>query len=165
VPSGTYCPGNINNQSVTFASNSVIVITGGLSLKGNSHLSCSGCTLFVQGGGSINANSTMSISAPTSGTYSGVALWFDGTAAVTYDGNNDSAFSGAVYAPKTTVTWGGTNQNGAHCARLIAGAINLHGTPNGSFDNSQCAGLAGPTLTASGSSGTTPYSGSPMLIQ
>jgi len=45
VPSGTYCPGNINNQSVTFATGAVIIITGGLSTKGNSTLAGSGVTL------------------------------------------------------------------------------------------------------------------------
>jgi len=72
VPSGTYCPGNINNQSVTFATGSTIIITGGLSTKGNSTLACSGCTVYVKGGGSINANSTMSLAAPTTGAYAGM---------------------------------------------------------------------------------------------
>ena len=45
VPSGTYCPGNINNQSVTCATGAVIIITGGLSTKGNSTLAGSGVTL------------------------------------------------------------------------------------------------------------------------
>ena len=53
----------------------------------------------------------------------------------------------------------------AHCTRLIAGAIDLHGTPNGTFDNSTCPGIAGPVLTSSGVSGTTVVSGSPMLVE
>ena len=165
VPSGTYCPGNITNQTVQFADNSVIVITGGLNTKGNSHLSCNSCTVYVTGGGSINGNSTISLTSPSSGQYAGIALWFGDNSAVTYDGTNDSGFSGAIYAPTATVTFGGTNATGATCTRLIAAAIDLHGTPSGSFDNSGCPALAGPVMTSSGVSGTTTNTGSPMLIQ
>ena len=167
VPSGTYCPGSngTNNATVQFADNSVIVVTGGLSLKGNSHLSCNSCTVYVTGGGSFNANSTMSLTSPSSGQYAGIALWFGDSSDVTYDGTNDSGFSGAIYAPTATVTYGGTNQTGATCTRLIAASIDLHGTPNGSFDNSGCPAVAGPVMTSSGVSGTTTNTGSPLLIQ
>src|SRR5579862_2583727 len=51
VPSGTYCPGTINNTKVTFAAGAVIVLKSngsgaGLLSKGNATLSCSGCTLY-----------------------------------------------------------------------------------------------------------------------
>jgi hypothetical protein len=48
---------------------------------------------------------------------------------------------------------------------LVAAAIDLHGTPNGSFNNSGCPTMAGPTYTASGVSGTTASTGQPMLVQ
>lgn len=165
VPSGTYCPGTINDQTVQFADNSVIVITGGLNTKGNSHLSCNSCTVYVTGGGTINGNSTMSLTSPSSGPYAGIALWYGDNSGVTYDGTNDSGFSGAIYAPVATVTYGGTNATGATCTRLVAASIDLHGTPSGSFDNSGCPALAGPVMTSSGVSGTTTNTGSPMLIQ
>jgi Flp pilus assembly protein TadG len=163
-PSGTAYCAPANNATVTL-NPGIYVITGGLSMHAHTSIAGSGVTLYVLGGGTINGTSTLSIAAPTSGPYTGVAIWYGDSSSVTYDGTNDTSFSGAIYAPKTTVTWGGTNQASAHCARLIAGAIDLHGTPNGSFDNSSCPAIAGPVLTSSGVSGTTTVRGSPMLVQ
>ena len=165
VPSGTYCPGNINNQSVTFATGAVIIITGGLSTKGNSTLAGSGVTLYVTGGGSINANSTISISAPSTGPYAGLAVWFGDNSAVTWDGGNSSSFKGAIYAPTATVTYGGNAGSVSTCTRLIAGALSLHGTSTVSFDDTGCPAVAGPVLAASGVTGSTTNTGAPMLVQ
>jgi Flp pilus assembly protein TadG len=165
VPSGTYCPGTINNQSVTFASGATIIITGGLSTKGNSSLNGNGVLLYVQGGGSINANSTVAISAPTSGPYAGIALWFDGTSSATYNGANTSSFSGAIYAPSTTVTYEGNASSASTCTRLIAASIALAGNSTANFVNTTCPNVVGPVASASGVSGSTVYAGAPMLIQ
>ena len=165
VPSGTYCPGNINNQNVTFATGSTIIITGGLSTKGNSSLACGGCTLYVTGGGSINANSTVSITAPSTGTYAGIAVWFGDSSDVTWNGGNSSSFSGAIYGPTANVTYAGNASSASTCTRLIAASITLKGTSTASFDNSGCPAVAGPVLTSSGTPGGTQYTGSPMLVQ
>ena len=165
VPSGTYCPGNINNQSVTFATGSTIIITGGLNTKGNSTLACSGCMLYVLGGGSINANSTISITAPSSGQYAGVAVWFGDNNTVTWNGGNSSSFSGTIYAPQATVNYSGNATSASTCTRLISASISLGGTTAATFDNSTCPQTAGPVLTASGVSGSTAYTGAPVLIQ
>jgi Flp pilus assembly protein TadG len=165
VPSGTYCPGNINNQSVTFATGSTIIITGGLSTKGNSTLACGGCTLYVLGGGSINANSTVSITAPTTGPYAGMAVWFGDSSDVTWNGANSSSFVGAIYAPTATVKYAGNAASGSTCTRLVSAAITLDGTSTASFDNSGCPSVSGPVLTQSGVPGGNQYTGSPMLVQ
>lgn len=165
VPSGTYCPGNINSQNVTFADGSTIVIKGGLNTKGNSTLSCNGCMLYVLGGASINANSTISISSPTSGAYAGLAVWFGDNSGVTWNGGNSSSFSGAIYAPHSVVSYSGNAASASTCTRLIAASISLSGTSTAAFDNSTCPRVSGPVLTASGVSGTTNYSGAPMLVQ
>jgi hypothetical protein len=167
TPGGTFCS-PANNATVNLAPG-VYVITGGLRLQGNTTITGTGVTLYVVGGNTtINGTSTIAISAPTSPPYAGVALWFGDTTppySITYDGTNNASFSGAIYAPKMTVAWGGTNATGARCTRLIAGAIDLHGTPGGSFDNSSCPAIAGPVQTSSGVSGTTVVSGSPMLVE
>jgi len=166
VGSGTYCNiGNINNQNVTFATGAVVVITGGLSTKGNSTLTGSGVTLYVTGGGSINANSTISISAPSTGPYAGLAVWFGDNSAVTWDGANSSSFKGAIYAPTANVTYGGNAGSVSTCTRLIAGALSLHGTSTISFNDTGCPAVAGPVLTASGVTGSTTNTGAPMLVQ
>lgn len=165
VPSGTYCPGNITNQNVVFANNALIMITGGLSTKGNSTLAGNGVTLYVQGGGSINANSTISISAPTTGPYVGLAVWFGDSSAVTWNGANSSSFSGAIYAPEADVTYEGNALSSSTCTRLVSGSISLAGTSTAVFDNSGCPSVVGPVLTASGVSGSTAYTGAPILIE
>lgn len=165
VPSGTYCPGIIDNMTVTFADNSVIVITGGLNTKGNSKLACNGCMLYVLGGGSINANSTMSISSPTSGQYAGVAVWFGDTNAVTWNGGNSSSFSGTIYAPASAVTYSGNAASASTCTRLISGSLSLSGTSTANFDNTTCPQVTGPVLSNSGTSGSTATTGTPVLVQ
>jgi hypothetical protein len=163
TPGGTYCA-PANNATVNLSPGTYNII-GGLDVAAGTTISGTGITLYVQGGGTVNGNSTMAISAPTTGPYAGVAVWYGDNSAVTYDGTNTSAFSGAIYDPTGTVTWGGTNATGATCTRLVAAAVDLHGTPNGSFDNSGCPNAAGPVLSSSGAGGTTVVAGSPMLVQ
>jgi Flp pilus assembly protein TadG len=165
VPSGTYCPGNINNASINFGTGAVIIITGGLSTKGNSTLAGTGVTLYVQGGGSLNANATLSISAPTTGPYAGIVLWFGDGAAVKYAGGNSSSFQGAIYAPESVVTYTGNAVSASTCTRLVSASLALAGTANATFDNSGCPILAGPVLTQSGVINGPQYAGLPMLVQ
>ena len=165
VPSGTYCPGNINNTDVVFADGATIIITGGLSTKGNSSLTGNGVTLYVLGGGSINANSTVSITAPSTGPYAGLAVWFGDSSSVTWNGGNSSLFKGAIYAPTATVKFAGNASSDSTCTRLIAAAITLDGSATASFDNSGCPAVAGPVLTSSGVTGSGTTSGSPILVQ
>jgi len=165
TPGGTYCA-PANNAAVVLTPG-VYNIIGGFDLAGSSgtNITGAGVTFYIKGGGTINGNSSLGIQAPLTGPYAGVALWYGDNSAVTYDGTNTAAFQGAIYDPTGTVTYGGTNATGATCTRLIAASIDLHGTPNGSFDNSGCPTVAGPVLTQSGVTGGTLYSGAPMLIQ
>jgi hypothetical protein len=163
VAAGTYAAGP-DHVTVTLSSGT-FVFCNGWTPHGQTNVTGTGVTIYVLGGGNINGNSTIGISAPTTGQYAGIAVWFGDNSGVTWDGTNSSAFSGAIYAPKATLTFGGTNATGATCTRLIAAAIDLHGTPSGSFDNAGCPAVAGPVLTASGVSGSTSYSGQPILVQ
>ena len=182
VPSGTYCGGSeFQNTAITFATGAVIVITGGLDLHSGSTSMTGTCvTLYVTSNGSssqaskLNATTTMNITAPAQGIgcpgnnpgpYAGIAAWFSGTSAVTWNGANGTAFQGAIYAPSTDVTYSGNAVSASTCTRLIAASVSLGGTGAATFDNSGCPALAGPTMTASGISGSTPFTGSPMLIQ
>lgn len=164
TPGGTYCAPSCSNNTINLAAG-VYVITGGFDLSGGCTFTGSGVTFYVLGGGTINGSTTMAISAPTTGQYAGIAVWFGDNSGVTWDGTNSSSFSGAIYAPIATVTFGGTNATGATCTRLIAKEIDLHGTPSGSFDNTGCPAVSGPVQTASGVTGSTPYTGQPILVQ
>jgi hypothetical protein len=173
VPSGTYCGGNkFQNLTITFADNATIVITGGLDLhSGSTSLTGTGVTIYVQSDGSssqaskINATTTVNITAPTSGPYAGIALWFAGGSDVTYNGANGSAFKGAIYAPTSDVSYSGNAGSSSHCTRLIAASVDLAGTADAVFDNSQCPAFAGTVRANSGVSGSTNYNGSPSLVQ
>jgi hypothetical protein len=165
VPSGTYCPGNLNNANITFATGAMIIITGGLSTKGNSTLSGTGVTLYVQGGGSLNANATINLSAPTTGPYAGIVLWFGDSSDVKYAGGNSSSFQGAIYAPTANVEYTGNSSSASTCTRLVSASLTLKGTSNATFDNTTCPNLVGPVLTSSGVIGATQYTGAPVLIQ
>jgi Flp pilus assembly protein TadG len=163
VAAGTYASGP-DHVTVTLSSGT-FVFCNGWTPHGQTNVTGTGVTIYVLGGGNINGNSTIGISAPTTGQYAGIAVWFGDNSGVTWDGTNSSAFSGAIYAPTATVTFGGTNATGATCTRLIAKEIDLHGTPSGSFDNAGCPAVAGPVLTASGVTGSTTHTGQPILVQ
>lgn len=169
VPSGTYCPGNINGDNITFATGAVIVINqnNGLDTHGNGNtiLSGTGVMLYVLGGGNINANAVLNISAPTTGQYAGLALWFGDTNNVSYAGSNSGTFQGAIYAPKADVSYAGNGGSTSTCTRLIAASIDLSGGSMANFDNTGCTVSPGPVLTASGVSGSTTYNGAPELVQ
>lgn len=174
IPSGTYC-GTIGNStgstSISFATGATIVVSGGLSTKGNVTVSGTNVTLYVTSDGSsseqssINATTTLNISAPTTGAYAGIAAWFEGASPVSWAGTNSSSFSGAIYAPSADVSYSGTPASASTCTRLVAASISLTGTANATFDNSGCPTVAGPVQASSGVSGTTTYTGSPVLVQ
>jgi len=172
VPSGTYCGGNkFQNKTITFATGAVIIITGGMDLhSGSTSLTGTGVMIYVVSDGSnseastINATTTINISAPTTGQYAGVTLWFDGASPVSYSGSNGSSFKGAIYAPSADVTYTGNAASASTCTRLVAASVSLAGTATAMFDNSGCPALAGPSLASSGG-GSTPYTGSPILVQ
>ena len=169
VPSGTYCPGNINGNTLSFADGAVIVINqnNGLDTHGNNNSSITGngVTLYVLGGGNINANTVMNITAPSTGPYAGIALWFADSSNVTYNGSNSGTFKGAIYAPTATVSYAGNQTSTSTCTRLISAAITLTGGGTATFNNTGCSAVAGPVVTASGVSGSTTYTGAPMLVQ
>jgi Flp pilus assembly protein TadG len=161
----TYCnPPNLNNQTITIASGSTIVITGGIQVGGNFAISGTG-TLYVLGGATMNANATIGISAPTTGPYAGIAVWFGGSSGVQWAGGNSSSFSGTIYAPTALVTMTGGSGIATSCARLIAGSISLSGNATTTFDNAGCPAVSGPVLTASGVTGSTTNTGQPILVQ
>src|SRR5712691_2110099 len=173
IPSGTYCGGNqFQNKTITFADNAVIVITQGLDLhSGSTSITGTGVTLYVTSDGTtsqksqINATTQLNITGPTTGAYQGIALWFEGGSPVNYAGSNGAGFKGAIYAPTTDMSFSGNSGSTSTCTRLIAASINLTGGTTANFNNSGCPATAGPVLTASGVTGSTTYTGSPMLVQ
>ena len=81
------------------------------------------------------------------------------------NGSNNSGFKGAIYAPAADVSYAGGAGGSSTCTRMIAASITLTGNSTATFNNSGCPATAGPVLTASGVTGSTTYSGAPMLVQ
>jgi hypothetical protein len=118
----------------------------------------SGVNIVITGSAKLTINTaTVSLCAGTNNTgiYSGlngVLIDDQATGAVSVSGGGTVGLDGAVYAPKTDVTWGGTT----------------------SFANNTCSEVIGKTLTLTGSaymsvsncvSGTVPYTQLVALVQ
>lgn len=96
----------------------------------------------------IGAGANVNLTAPNSGTYSGIALFEDRLACAGNGNNNNGCnpsltgggtqnITGAIYAPKATMTYSGNNSTGATappCTQLVASQITFTG--NSQFNNS-----------------------------
>jgi Flp pilus assembly protein TadG len=166
VNPGTYASGPSKDQ-YTFNPGVYVFCTGWTDQTAT--ITGAGVFIYVPtGGGKINGNSTVNISSPTAATcasipatcpYIGMALWIGDNSGFDWNGGNTTAWSGAIYAPTSVMTYEGNNASTSTCTRLIAAAIKLAGTPVATFNNAGCPAVAGPVLAASG------QSGSPKLIQ
>ena len=157
---GSYCFGNITIRgTVTFPSNSVIVLDGGsIDFGAQSSVTCSGCTFVLTnrntsttatiGNVNINGGATLNLSAPGTSatgdalTYKGIMVYQDrraqdGTNAnqqSTVNGNASSFLQGAFYFPSQQVTFNGTAGMSTACLQLVARRVYYSG--NMSISNS-----------------------------
>ena len=154
--SGSYCFGNITIRgTVTFPSNSVIVLDGGsIDFGSQANVTCSGCTFILTnrdgsssptiGNLNINAGATVNLTAPGTTatgdalTYKGLVFYQDrrardGTSAgqqSQFNGNANSFFQGAVYFPSQQMTFNGTAGMTTNCLQLVARRVYYSGTMN-----------------------------------
>lgn len=152
----TYCFRDITIRgSVTFPSDSVIVLDGGsLSSNAGATINCSGCTFVLTnrstsasasiGNVDLNGSATVNISAPgTSSTgdtiqYRGIAIYQDrraqsGTSAnqqSRINGNSSSFLQGAMYFPTQQLTFNGTAGMSTQCLQLVARRVSYSGNLN-----------------------------------
>jgi len=153
---GTYCFGNITVRgSVTFPSNSVILLDGGsMDVNAQATVNCSGCTFILTnrdtsssptiGNLNIAGGATMNISAPGTAatgdalTYKGILFYQDrraqdGTSAnyqSTVNGNSSSFYQGAIYFPRQQVTFNGAAGMSTQCLQLVARRVYYSGNMN-----------------------------------
>ncbi|MGN6850152.1 MAG: TadE/TadG family type IV pilus assembly protein [Sphingomicrobium sp.] len=157
---GSLCFGNLTLKgTVTFPSNSVIVLDGGsLNINSGATVNCTGCTFVLSsrtaatnpnsiGSVSMNGAATLNLSAPgTSATapasnYEGLIFYQDRRAASCtgsncnlINGNSSSFLQGGVYFPNQSLTFSGTAGMNTNCLQLVA--LTLTYTGNMSINNS-----------------------------
>lgn len=89
---------------------------------------------------SLNLNNALiNLTAHTdsSSLLNGVLVYDPGdTGAVTFTGNSNSTYGGALYFPNANLTWGGNSQSTMSCTEVIAYTVQLQG--NTSIDTSGC---------------------------
>jgi hypothetical protein len=148
---GAMCFNDISiSGTVTFPSNSVIVIDGGsLSIGAQAHVTCDGCTFVLTnrsssgaiGNVNINGGAELNLSAPgtdatgVASTYEGIIIYqdrraIDGTSAnnqSTINGNATSFLQGAFYFPSQQLTFNGTAGMSTECLQLVARRVYYSG--------------------------------------
>ena len=127
--------------------------SGTLRLNGNNSMTGTGVTLFFTGGASVvvNGNFDLDIKAPTSGTYSGIAIFGSRTNAGDFDlsGNSGVAVVGAIYAPKSMITYTGNTGgfSAGECTQVIGGKVKFWGSAE--FDT-DCSNSGTTQITTTG---------------
>jgi len=128
------------NATVTFGAGTYILQGGGFSASGNVGLTGSGVTFYntfdagdAYAPMSVSGNFTANLSAPTSGPQQGMLFFQDRNAPTgqteTFTGNSNQALTGAIYFPKSTISYTG-NANSSENVALIADKVSLVGNAN-----------------------------------
>jgi hypothetical protein len=154
----TLCFGNITIKgTVTFPSNSVIVLDGGsLDFGAQADVTCNGCTFVLTnrstatsptiGTVSMNGGAKLNLKAPgTAATgdalvYQGIIFYQDrrassctGNNCNLINGNSSSFLQGALYFPNQGLTFSGTSGMTTNCLQMVA--LQLTFTGNSAINN------------------------------
>ena len=160
------CPGaqsgtwGSNGQYLSMAAGTYILLGGGLTIGngykvvGNGVGYNTGNATYPFAPVNINGGAVVQLSAPTTGSMAGMLIYEDRTPSVVPAGdtnniNNGSTntLSGAIYMPRTTLTFGGMNPMGPMSVTLIARIMTFSNDAQVSITSS------GGTITAPGSVG------------
>jgi hypothetical protein len=92
---------------------------------------------------SINGKFTADLFAPTSGPQQGMLFFQDRNAPAgnteTFTGNSDQTLTGAIYFPKSTLSYTGNSSNSPQNVAIVADKISLVGNANFKEDSTQPA--------------------------
>jgi hypothetical protein len=133
-------PGTFDNKGISLSGNNTYnfpagtyVLDGGsFGCTGTPTITGTGVTFYFTNGATWNCtgNVTVELTAPSSGTYAGVLMYQDpnDTNGPSIGGNNSSYFDGALYFPKSEVTFFG-NSVSYNVAIVVADALALSGNP------------------------------------
>jgi len=151
---GTYC-GGINlsgNTNITFSSGTYILVGGGLHVSGNTTLSGTGVTFYNTFNGtypyspiSITGNGSINLSAPSSGPLQGILFFQDRNTPTgsteSFTGNSNQTFAGALYFPRSTLSYTGNSGTVAQNLAIVADKVTFTGNTSLTVN---------PTLASSG---------------
>ena len=99
----------------------------------NAKLTGSGVTFYLANNAKLNIGGSVQLnfSAPTSGTYSGILFFGSRTAtgiSHMLSGNSASAYTGAIYAPASNISFAGSSKaTGDGCTQIIGATVTLTG--------------------------------------
>lgn len=118
--------GNNNNKNLGFnvGAQGVVNGTGVTIILTMSSPPTSGESSLVAGM-NINAGATLNLTAPSSGTYQGILIYQDRRAVtlgetIQVNGNSSSKLQGAIYTPKSQMTFNGTTGMNIQCLQMVA---------------------------------------------
>jgi hypothetical protein len=143
IQPGTYNGISITgNGTVNFPAGTYVLTGGSFTCNGTPTITGTGVTFYFTNGATYNCtgNDTIQFTAPSSGPYAGILMYQDpnDTVGPSLGGNTGSFFNGALYFPKSEVTFFGNNSSIA-VAIVVADAFALSGHPTVNLQGS--AGL------------------------
>jgi hypothetical protein len=138
------------NSNVTFGAGTYILQGGGFSASGNVSMTGSGITLYNTFDAthpfapiSITGNFTANLSAPTSGPLQGMLFFEDRNAPAgntdSFTGNSNETLTGALYFPRSTLSYTGNSSTSPQNVAIIADKISIVGNANFHPDPTQAA--------------------------
>jgi Flp pilus assembly protein TadG len=133
ITPGTYSSISLSgNGTYTFPAGTYVLDGGNFSCTGTPSIRGTGVTFYFTNGATYNCTGNVSVqlTAPSTGTYAGVLFYQDpnDTSGPSIGGDNTTYFDGALYFPKSQVTFFG-NSVSYNVAIVIADAIALSGNP------------------------------------
>ncbi len=133
-------------DTVTFNPGTYYVYGGAFQVEGGASLNCNcvpggaGVTIILTGSGTqyatatINGGGTINLQAPGSNStsaYKGIVFFGDRNAPVgtayKFNGDSNTNYTGAIYAPKGAVTWSGGQGTSTSCTQVIGDTITFGG--------------------------------------
>jgi len=132
IAPGTYSSISFSgNGTYTFPTGTYVLDGGSFSCSGTPTIQGSNVMFYFTNGATFNCagNDTIQLSAPSSGPYAGILFYQDpnDTVGPTVGGNVGSSFDGALYFPKSQVTFFGNTS--LSVAMVVAGSVALNGNP------------------------------------
>lgn len=117
-----------------------------IKLTGHERISGTGVTIILTGNNpgkiDMSGNSSMDITAPTSGDYANMLILqaanADPTNVSKINGDNGSAFDGAIYMPKGNVEFTGSSAGATKCAMVVSYTVTFSGSTNIQNDTIGC---------------------------
>jgi Flp pilus assembly protein TadG len=155
---GAYCGGlTIGNSARVVFNPGVYVFTGGqINIGGGSTVSGNGVTLVLTGSGSnyttvdIANGASITLSAPSTGPTAGLVFFQDRAAPNSgvdiFGGGATVNFTGALYFPNQTVSYGNGVNVSSTCTQLVAWRMTFTG---GVTFNNNCSGVGVASIGAS----------------